>query len=234
MEHVKTILKSGIRNINLVAPDVRCSSRAKERILSCGFKGLTLMEGCEWKSDSGWCNMVCYSSKDEELITSHLLLMKIIGPHCLDSRCAHDFYHELRTGDVLNISSKSLMRRLGIGSFYKTRSIIGSFATSGLFIPVEGEKGRRGLIPYYYNGSDVRILIIRHLLSLGYEVTFSPTLIKARLGSSFLAAGEDIDSLNSIQEQVSKILISPQSPVINFSGIRSYTLTSFLSCNAFS
>ena len=88
MEHVKTILKNGIRNINLVAPDVRCSSRTKERILSCGFKGLTLMEGREWKSDSGWCNMVCYSSKDEELITSHLLLMKIIGPHCLDSRCA--------------------------------------------------------------------------------------------------------------------------------------------------
>ena len=234
MEHVKTILKNGIRNINLVAPDVRCSSRAREKILSFGFKGLTLIEGREWKNDSGWCNMVCYSSKDEELITSHLLLMKIIGPHCLDSRCARDFYHELRTGDVLNISSKSLMRKLGITSFYKARSIITSFASSGLFIPVGGEKGRRGLIPYYYDGNDVRILVIRHLLSLGYEVTFTPSLIKARLGSSFLAVGEDIDSLNSINGKVSKILISPDSPVINFSSIRSYTLHSFLSSSTFS
>ena len=216
MEHVKTILKNGIRNINLVAPDVRCSSRAREKILSFGFKGLTLIEGREWKNDSGWCNMVCYSSKDEDLITSHLLLMKIIGPHCLDSRCARDFYHELRTGDVLNISSKSLMRKLGITSFYKARSIITSFASSGLFIPVGGEKGRRGLIPYYYDGNDVRILVIRHLLSLGYEVTFTPSL------------------LNSINGKVSKILISPDSPVINFSSIRSYTLHSFLSSSTFS
>ncbi len=234
MEHIKTILKNGIRNINLVAPDVRCSARVKERILGCGFRGLTLEEGREWKNDSLWCNMVCYSSKDEELITSHLLLMKIIGPLCLDGRCARDFYSELRSGAVFNISTKSFMRKFHLSSFYKARSIIESFASSGLFIPVCGEKGRICLIPYYYEGDDARVLAIRHLLSLGYEVSFSTSLIKARLGSSLLAVAQDIDPLNTIQEKAAKILVSPQSPVINFSGIRSYTLESFLSCTAFS
>ena len=61
MERIKTIVGSGVRKINLVAPMVRLSAPLRQEILKSPFKGLSLSEGTLMRSGEGWCDIVAFS-----------------------------------------------------------------------------------------------------------------------------------------------------------------------------
>lgn len=227
MERIKTILRSGIRNINLVAPDARLTSRFREELIKSSPRSLSVEAGQQIKADASWCNLVCFSSRDEHLISTHIIFDSLVCAHSLKGSVALDLYEKLRTDCASPLSCKALMRSFPLGGFYKTRSIINTLSTSGLFFPVAGSRGRLYLIPYYYDRKDERILIIRHLLSLGCSVGVDDEVIKASLGERSLTVGWDISGINRTFPQGAKILITSH-PVVNFSGIRCLSLSAFL------
>lgn len=228
MERIKTILKSGVRKINLVAPHSRLTAALRQEIAASPFKGLCLDETRMMKTSDDWCNIVAFSRRDEELVASYAILNSIVYTCQIPGSRAQDIYSELKANPLEPIYCKAIMRRHGIGTFYSARKIVAAFAQCGLFFPIESSDGRLRMLPYYCESREEHIQIARHLLSLGYAPILEGSLMRARLGRGTLVVGHDIDSINSAAPAGVKILISPDSPVLNFSAIRSFTLEDFL------
>lgn len=229
MERMKTILKSGVRSINLVAPDPRCSEAFRKELAASGIRGLVIEQSPRRRDEKSWCDLVVFSRRDRDLIVSHMLLSRVIMTTGLAGDVARAVYGEMCAAAPDPIALKPLMRRHRIGTFYRTREIVAAFASCGLFLPLDGDDGRVRLIPYFYDGSDERVLAARHLMELGYSTRLEGAVFKATLGTSSLTVGFDIDSINLRHRTGDKVMIHPSSPVINFSRIRTYTLDSFLS-----
>lgn len=228
MERIKTIVGSGVRKINLVAPMVRLSAPLRQEILKSPFKGLSLSEGTLMRSGEGWCDIVAFSRRDEELVTSYVLLNSIVYQCSIPGALARDIYQDLRSRPLQAVSCKGLMRRHGLKSFYVARDIVRHFVTCGLFIGIPSADRPLRLLPYYCEERDDDVCVIRHLLSLGYSITIEGKVLRARLGSQNLIVGRDIDSINAAGQATARILVSAGSPVLNFSGIRSWRPEDFL------
>lgn len=225
MERIRTILKSGVHNINLVAPDRRCTSRFRTELMKSSYKGLVIEETENLKADRKWCDLVVFSPNDEDLVSSLILLERIICPHGLSGSQARRLYETLARSALSPVCAKTIMREHRTGTFYRTREILASFSSCGLFIPVASADRKLYLIPYYYCLNDPAVLVVRHLMSLGWSVSLDLPVISARLGSQCLSLAFELAGLQHAQGR--KILICEQ-PVLNFSAIRSYTLASFL------
>ena len=213
MERIRTILKSGVHNINLVAPDRRCTSRFRTELMKSSYKGLVIEETENLKADRKWCDLVVFSPNDEDLVSSLILLERIICPHGLSGSQARRLYETLARSALSPVCAKTIMREHRTGT------------SCGLFIPVTSADGKLYLIPYYYCLNDPAVLVVRHLMSLGWSVSLDLPVISARLGSLCLSLAFELAGLQHAQGR--KILICEQ-PVLNFSAIRSYTLASFL------
>ena len=136
MERIRTILKSGVHNINLVAPDRRCTSRFRTELMKSSYKGLVIEETENLKADRKWCDLVVFSPNDEDLVSSLILLERIICPHGLSGSQARRLYETLARSALSPVCAKTIMREHRTGTFYRTREILASFASCGLFIPV--------------------------------------------------------------------------------------------------
>ena len=166
---MKTILKSGVRSINLVAPDPRCSEAFRKELAASGIRGLVIEQSPRRRDEKSWCDLVVFSRRDRDLIVSHMLLSRVIMTTGLAGDVARAVYGEMCAAAPDPIALKPLMRRHRIGTFYRTREIVAAFASCGLFLPLDGDDGRVRLIPYFYDGSDERVLAARHLMELGYS-----------------------------------------------------------------
>ena len=212
MERMKTILKSGVRSINLVAPDPRCSEAFRKELAASGIRGLVIEQSPRRRDEKSWCDLVVFSRRDRDLIVSHMLLSRVIMTTGLAGDVARAVYGEMCAAAPDPIALKPLMRRHRIGTFYRTREIVAAFASSGLFLPLDGDDGRVRLIPYFYDGSDERVLAARHLMELGYSTRLEGDVFKATLGTSSLTVGFDIDSINLRHRTGDKVMIHPSSP----------------------
>lgn len=234
MERIRAILRSGVRNINLVAPDRRCTRHFKSELDRGGFGRINVEEDCSPRSDASWCDLVVYSGRDEALVRDHVLLSRVIYPNGIRADVACALYEELRSQALCPVSVKALMRKYRLGTFYQSRAIVKSFCSSGLFMPLCSDDGRLRLLPYYYDGRDRMALVCRHLLSLGYRLTSSQGLIQASLGHTGLLVGLSLDELNGSPLAGKRILISDEGVKVNFCDVRSCTLDAFLAASRLS
>lgn len=228
MERMKTILKSGVRSINLVAPDPRCSEEFRKKLAESGIRGLKIEQTSIARGEGTWCDLVVFTGRDRDLLLSHLILSHVIMSTALAGQTAREIYDDLASSGIRPIHLKPLMKRHRIGTFYRTREIVAAFASSGLFLPLPSDDGRVRMIPYFYDGYDVKVLVARHLMELGYSIRLEGDVFKATLGTSCLTVGFDIDSINLSHRRGDKVMVHPASPVINFSRIRTYTPEAFL------
>lgn len=225
MDKISAILRTGVKDIRLVAPDPRCSQAVRAEVIRSGFRLIRLSEGvCQAVTDPSSCNLVCYSTKDEAILTSHCLMTRVMPFSNLAASQVRGLYEWLCARGCEPVSIKAMMRDCGINNFYKAREVFSLFANSGLFCTV----GRQRLLPYYYKGSDRLCLVVRHLLSLGWDVVVEGGALKAAMGRSHMVVGFDMDEVAAIRDGEAAILICGQRPYINFCGMRSYTMESFL------
>lgn len=225
MDKISAILRTGVKDIRLVAPDPRCSQAVRAEVIRSGFRLIRLSEGvCQAEAGPSSCNLVCYSAKDEAILTSHCLMTRVMPFSNLDASKVRGLYEWLCARSCEPVSIKTMMRDCGIGNFYKARELFKLFSNSGLFCTV----GRQHLLPYYYKGCDRLSLVVRHLLSLGWEAVVEGGAVRASMGRSHMVVGFDMDEVAAIRDGDAAILICGQRPYINFCGMRSYTLDSFL------
>ena len=230
MDIKKTLGKSGLRNINLVSPTPRCSEGMKRDILYY-TKKYNIEQSAEPRSDKGWLDLVVYDRVDEAYVTDYCLLRRVIGPWSAQVQSVSKLYEYLRDETPKEVRVKQLMKTYRLGSFYKAREIVLALCHSGLFFPVKRES-RLFLVPYYYHGKDREVLVLRHLMGLGYAVSFNGPLIYAAVGRLALSVGFSLEDLNRYANTARRILIDEKVEV-NFSNVHTMKLDAFLRCDEF-
>lgn len=248
MSIFKNIIKSGAREINIIAPHHICMEQLLMNIRSSELRALGFRESSH-ALDQG-VNMVVFSDLNEDLVTAYAILYVVEPSLSAEPVNILDVYSYLRqcAGNIL--SYRDMMRRCSLNSYYVARVLIERFIASGLFFPInevryKGSKstGKRYLVPYYYKGNSSRVTAARHLLSLGFDISSlilsdkrSCHLYGVMHGKSIALCfgGEEcIDTFLLIEGLDTKIIITAGERIPNFSGIRSMTIEEFLAQKEF-
>lgn len=244
MNKFRNILKSGAREITLVAPHSSCNSSFLASARSLDYRTFSITEAAH--SIEGTVNLVAFSSDMEELVTAYAIYSHILFPPMPDSDRVPEIYSYLRqtAGNILSI--RDMLRRIGLNSHYIGREYVSRFIGAGLFFPVSElvypemkSTGRKWLVPYYYQGNNSRVLAARQLMAVGYDVSslLLPSgavseLYGTRHGQSIaIIFGDEsaIDIFRELPDTDIRIIITEGEKIPNFSAIRSFSISEFLS-----
>ncbi|MBR1918898.1 MAG: hypothetical protein IJ831_04670 [Spirochaetales bacterium] len=190
-------------------------------------------------AEDGYLSVYEFPKGEDFFYEDHLLFRKVMLEEGCTSRDVLSLYELVKASALMPLSIKGLMARGGIKDFYRVRSLFDRFTATGLIIPIPAEDGGRNLyIPYFYHGEDANVLIIRHLLSLGYRVTYEKRdalVLHARRFDGNLAvsygANDSQLALLSIFRECQRILVTPKSHIIHFRMLLNLTLREFLGSN---
>lgn len=242
MERIKHIMKSGIKQVAMIAPDNRISNKISTEMKTKGPKCFSVVDS-RTPLDEAHANVVVFSSDNEDLYTSNVLCREVAVPYIGDLEKLSGIIDYLNKLEGKMIRTKDAMRHASLSNFYKTREYINRLEESGLFLPVReldlssGKyTSRHTDIPYYYKGNNRTILAMRHLMSLGYYVNTARIDnhvidIYAMLGKKRLAiifgGYDELDGLKAIGGECVKIVIN-ESRIMNFLNVTSYTFEEFM------
>lgn len=249
MNKFRNILKSGAREITLVSPHSSCNSSLLAKARSLDYRTFSITESAH--PIEGTVNLVAFSSDDmEELVTAYAIYTHVLPPFLSASDKVPEIYSYLRqtAGNILSI--RDMMRRIGLNSHYIGREYVSRFIGAGLFFPVNEvlypemkSTGRRWLVPYYYQGNSSRVLAARHLMANGYDVSCLQLpsgavadLFGTRHGRSIaviFGGPSAIDIFREFSGTDFRIIITEGEKIPNFSAIRSFSLSEFLSSEEF-
>lgn len=239
MNLIEVVRRSGRNRVNLIAP-YRSYCNEAESLLRSRCRLLEV--SCSTAPAEGSLNIVCHSSEYEPAVVAYALYNRVLGKDLAAPGLMNDIYRSLiaASSDVLSVLQLSSSNTV---SRYKARQYADLMASAGLFLQVpvvdleSMEKGSRSLyLPYFYTGTNERILAMRYLSSLGFDLMIGRrgeerVDILARAGELKLAVvfggDERIDILNTLPSSTVKVIIS-SNPVVNFSAIRSLSLEDFL------
>ena len=178
-------------------------------------------------------------TKGEDIFyEDHIIFRKVIMEDFTNATCVLSLYTFLKERPLEDLSLKAMMKGSGIKDFYKVRKIFDRLVEIGLVIPLGGiSKSERDIyLTYFYHGDDPNVLIVRHLLSLGFRVKYEMVgrviLFQAeRLDERFsVCYGENEAQLAllGLDEGTKCILVSEKSHTIHFKRIVNLTLREFL------
>lgn len=187
-------------------------------------------------ADDGYLYVYEFTAGEDYFYEDHILLRKVMLEEGSASEDVLALYDLVKDSALKPISIKGLMAKGGITDFYRVRSIFDRFTATGLIIPIPSEGGGKELyIPYFYHGEDAQVLIVRHLLSLGYRVTYEKRdimVFHARRFDGNLAvsygANDSQLALLSVLDVCKRILVTPKNHIIHFRTLVNLTLREFL------
>ncbi len=220
------------KKIAIVSP-LRYLGLDGEKKLSSIDTAAVSMAGCD-----DYLYVYEFTSGEDVFYEDHIIFRKIVMDDFANASNVIALYSILKTRPLEEFSLKSLMKSSGIKDFYKVRGIFEKFLSTGLLIPIKGnkDKSKSIYIPYFYHGFDPEVLIIRHLLSLGYSLRYERQnevlLIYANRFSENLVVSygnnEAQIALLNLKEGEKGVLVTEKSHVIHFNFIANLTLREFL------
>ncbi len=177
-----------------------------------------------------------FTEGEDVFYEDHILLKKVLIDDLAAGRSALKLYRIMKSSPLHPISIKWLMRASGITDFYKVRALLDRFVETGLMIALPEESGGANLyIPYFYHGEEAEVILVRHLLSLGYSVSYEMRRCRVfharRLDDHMVISYGTNDaqlSLIEFEEVGTRILVTPKDHIIHFKTLINLTLREFL------
>lgn len=235
----EVIRRSGRSRINLIAPYRRYCEETEKSLKT---RSRLLEVSLSTEPVAGALNILCHSSEYEEAVVAYALYNRVLGREQASPGQLHEIYRTL-TASASNVLSILQLSNDNTVSRYRAKQYADLMASAGLFLSVPVVEvdtlkptGRSLYLPFFYHGSNERVLAMRYLSSLGFDLMIGrcgeeKIDILARAGELQLAVvfggDEKIDVLNRLSSSAIKLIISSE-PVPNFSGIRSLSLEEFL------
>lgn len=240
MSTIKLFYASGKKTLNLIAPHESLSEKQYLALTPRLRCPANIKRSATLSKTEDDMNKVVFSQKNKELVKSYAIYNTVLNPDLGEAERLESLYSFLFQSAGRKLSLREAMRRSDIPNRLKVKEYIDRFERAGLFLPLPaidlttGQifERQRMYLPYYYEGGNERLLLASKLFSFGFNVCYplqEEFEVYAYCSSIrvIIASGRSTEVFNSLSPTIRRILISDE-PVVNFSGIRSYSLSAFM------